>query len=217
MKPDGTGRPVFLLRPIGVIRTPYRTAAGTPIQSTYGRSVEGEVIVEEAYEPALADLERLSLFPGHRGPAFRAFLLEARRAALVWFLLPTLRADTVAAGSQTAPHAAGPLAVQVLITAFSYSHPASYVHELFLLADATHFSGSTAAAAARHSENIPIKAARKPSLDDLAQIADHKGNDPDAVGSHRFVQSPGNRAANQSVDAQLREAKRFLDREVIRK
>jgi tRNA-Thr(GGU) m(6)t(6)A37 methyltransferase TsaA len=45
------------LRPIGVIRSPYRTQAGTPIQSVYGEQVEGDVMVDEPFEPALADIE----------------------------------------------------------------------------------------------------------------------------------------------------------------
>ena len=45
------------LHPIGVIRAPHRTAAGTPIQPAYAEQAEGEVIVSEEYEPALVDLE----------------------------------------------------------------------------------------------------------------------------------------------------------------
>jgi tRNA-Thr(GGU) m(6)t(6)A37 methyltransferase TsaA len=45
------------LRPIGVIRSPFREAPGTPIQPIYGDEFEGEVVVEESFEAALADLE----------------------------------------------------------------------------------------------------------------------------------------------------------------
>jgi tRNA-Thr(GGU) m(6)t(6)A37 methyltransferase TsaA len=45
------------LTPIGVIRSPHDTAAGTPIQPAYAGDVEGQVIVDEKYEEALADLE----------------------------------------------------------------------------------------------------------------------------------------------------------------
>ena len=45
------------LRPIGVIRSPYPVQAGTPIQSVYAEQVEGDVIVDELFEPALADIE----------------------------------------------------------------------------------------------------------------------------------------------------------------
>jgi tRNA (adenine37-N6)-methyltransferase len=47
----------ILLRPIGVIRTPYTTAAGTPIQTVYGRGIQGEVVVNDEYAPALADID----------------------------------------------------------------------------------------------------------------------------------------------------------------
>ncbi len=45
------------MRPIGVIRSPHRTPAGTPIQPTYAQEAEGEIIVHEDFEPALADIE----------------------------------------------------------------------------------------------------------------------------------------------------------------
>jgi hypothetical protein len=80
----------------------------------------------------------------------------------------------------------------------------------------THSPKPAPAAAARHGESIPIKAARKPSLDDLAQIAGHKGDDPNAVGGDHLLQRPGNRATNQGADAKRREAKRLLDGQVIR-
>lgn len=46
------------LTPIGVIRSPHNTAAGTPIQPTYAGKFEGRVIVDEGYEDALDDIER---------------------------------------------------------------------------------------------------------------------------------------------------------------
>ncbi len=45
------------LQPIGVIRTPFKEASGTPIQPAYARGVEGVVVVDDAFEPALADIE----------------------------------------------------------------------------------------------------------------------------------------------------------------
>jgi tRNA-Thr(GGU) m(6)t(6)A37 methyltransferase TsaA len=42
---------------IGTIRTPFSEAAGTPIQPPYGSGAEGKVLVEEAYAPALDDIE----------------------------------------------------------------------------------------------------------------------------------------------------------------
>ena len=44
-------------RPIGRIRTPFLSAAGTPIQAVYAHGVEGRVIVDPPYEAALADIE----------------------------------------------------------------------------------------------------------------------------------------------------------------
>lgn len=42
---------------IGVIRSPFTSALGTPIQPAYARGAEGEVSVSEPYAGALADLE----------------------------------------------------------------------------------------------------------------------------------------------------------------
>jgi tRNA-Thr(GGU) m(6)t(6)A37 methyltransferase TsaA len=47
----------FTFRSIGVIRSPHRSQEGAPVQPAYAAEVEGEVIVDPAYEPALADLE----------------------------------------------------------------------------------------------------------------------------------------------------------------
>jgi tRNA-Thr(GGU) m(6)t(6)A37 methyltransferase TsaA len=44
-------------RVIGVIRTPFQEPAGTPIQSVYGRDVEGQVLLDEPYAAALDDIE----------------------------------------------------------------------------------------------------------------------------------------------------------------
>ncbi len=44
-------------RAIGVIRSPHRVPAGTPIQPRYAQDVEGEVVMREDLEPALMDLE----------------------------------------------------------------------------------------------------------------------------------------------------------------
>lgn len=50
------GKPVAL-ETIGVIHTPFSEAAGTPIQPAYGRGVEGQVLLDERYAPALDDVE----------------------------------------------------------------------------------------------------------------------------------------------------------------
>jgi tRNA-Thr(GGU) m(6)t(6)A37 methyltransferase TsaA len=47
----------FSVTPIGIIRTPFREPAGTPIQAAFGAGVEAVVEVHEDYADALADLE----------------------------------------------------------------------------------------------------------------------------------------------------------------
>lgn len=42
---------------IGTIRTPFLEASGTPIQAAYGQGIEGLVLVNEAYAPALDDID----------------------------------------------------------------------------------------------------------------------------------------------------------------
>lgn len=46
-----------ILRPIGVIRSPHRSHAGTPIQPAYAEGVEGEVVVDESFATALDDID----------------------------------------------------------------------------------------------------------------------------------------------------------------
>lgn len=45
------------LVPIGVIHSPHRSAAGTPIQPAYAEQCEGQVVVDEGFEAALGDLD----------------------------------------------------------------------------------------------------------------------------------------------------------------
>jgi len=45
------------LRTIGVIRSPFTAAVGTPIQPAYARGAAGEVVVAEPYVEALDDIE----------------------------------------------------------------------------------------------------------------------------------------------------------------
>jgi tRNA-Thr(GGU) m(6)t(6)A37 methyltransferase TsaA len=47
----------IFVRPIGVIRSPHRTPAGTPIQPVYAEPCDGRVVVDPELEAALADLE----------------------------------------------------------------------------------------------------------------------------------------------------------------
>ena len=50
-------RQEVVLRAIGVIRSPHRSAAGTPIQSAYADAVEGDVVVDEDFVTALDDID----------------------------------------------------------------------------------------------------------------------------------------------------------------
>jgi tRNA (adenine37-N6)-methyltransferase len=45
------------IQAIGIIRTPFLEASGTPIQSAYGKDIEGRVLLNEAYASALDDIE----------------------------------------------------------------------------------------------------------------------------------------------------------------
>jgi len=51
------GRDQILIRPIGIIRTPFADAPGTPIQSVFGDQFTGRVIVDERYAAALVDVD----------------------------------------------------------------------------------------------------------------------------------------------------------------
>jgi tRNA-Thr(GGU) m(6)t(6)A37 methyltransferase TsaA len=46
----------ILLRPIGVVRSSFREAAGTPIQPSRASGTRGQVIVEERFRAGLQDL-----------------------------------------------------------------------------------------------------------------------------------------------------------------
>jgi tRNA-Thr(GGU) m(6)t(6)A37 methyltransferase TsaA len=50
-------QPETVVQPIGVVRSPHRTAAGTPIQPAYAEQVDGEIVVDRRFESALADIE----------------------------------------------------------------------------------------------------------------------------------------------------------------
>jgi tRNA (adenine37-N6)-methyltransferase len=57
MKSEDLPRVGLTLRAIGVIRSPFTVAAGTPIQPAYADGVAGEVVVAEPYAKALDDIE----------------------------------------------------------------------------------------------------------------------------------------------------------------
>jgi tRNA-Thr(GGU) m(6)t(6)A37 methyltransferase TsaA len=70
------------LHNIGVIRSPYRVAEGTPIQPAYAGDAQGEVIVDPALESALADIEGFEriwlLYWFDRAAAFRPRVVPYR-------------------------------------------------------------------------------------------------------------------------------------------
>lgn len=47
----------IVMRPIGVLRSPFVAAAGTPIQPVYAQGAAGRIELLPEYEPALADLD----------------------------------------------------------------------------------------------------------------------------------------------------------------
>ncbi len=52
-----TERTTITLTPIGVIRSPHLSPAGTPIQPAYAEQCVGQVVVDPPFAAALADLE----------------------------------------------------------------------------------------------------------------------------------------------------------------
>jgi tRNA-Thr(GGU) m(6)t(6)A37 methyltransferase TsaA len=55
---DGAEQRAVLSRaPIGVIRSPWRESQGTPIQPTFAQGARGQVVIDDAYADALADIE----------------------------------------------------------------------------------------------------------------------------------------------------------------
>jgi tRNA-Thr(GGU) m(6)t(6)A37 methyltransferase TsaA len=47
----------FRARPIGVVRSPWAEARGTPIQPVFAEGARGQVVIDAAYEEALTDIE----------------------------------------------------------------------------------------------------------------------------------------------------------------
>jgi tRNA-Thr(GGU) m(6)t(6)A37 methyltransferase TsaA len=54
---DGGSGVSVEFKTIGVIRTPFVEAPGTPVQATYGQGIEGEVWLDEFCAPALDGIE----------------------------------------------------------------------------------------------------------------------------------------------------------------
>jgi tRNA (adenine37-N6)-methyltransferase len=53
----GIGKREFRARPIGVIRSPWTAARGTPIQPIFAQGVRGQLVIDRAYADALTDVE----------------------------------------------------------------------------------------------------------------------------------------------------------------
>lgn len=51
---------LFTLQPIGVIRTPFKSVKGMPIQPTGAVDVAGQVVVDQTYAEGLDDIEGFS-------------------------------------------------------------------------------------------------------------------------------------------------------------
>jgi hypothetical protein len=104
-----------------------------------------------------------------------------------------------------------------LSTALPHSAASSSVHQVFLLVHAAHCPAmaSTTPTTARHRKGVTLQVAVEPSLDDFAQFARHEREHLDTVRCDQLTQRPGNRAANQHADAQIRQTKRLLDRQVV--
>ena len=73
---------MFPMRPIGVVRSPFREQDGTPIQPSFAEGAEGVIEVEPSYTPALADLvgfERIwVLYVFHRARPFAPLVVPYR-------------------------------------------------------------------------------------------------------------------------------------------
>ena len=45
------------IRVVGTIHTPFKEPSGTPIQTEYGKGIEGRILVNDVFVPALDDIE----------------------------------------------------------------------------------------------------------------------------------------------------------------
>jgi tRNA-Thr(GGU) m(6)t(6)A37 methyltransferase TsaA len=82
MNHSGKAADTILARIIGTIRTPFKEASGTPIQSAYARDVEGMLWVDDSFAAALDDIEEferiwLIYWMDRTGP-FRPIVLPYR-------------------------------------------------------------------------------------------------------------------------------------------
>ncbi|MDD5011935.1 MAG: TrmO family methyltransferase, partial [Phycisphaerae bacterium] len=79
MKKDRTPDLLFSFQPIGIIRSPFSEASGTPIQPVYGKGVEGEIELYPDFKTALKDIdgfERIWLiYLFHRASPFKPLVV----------------------------------------------------------------------------------------------------------------------------------------------
>jgi len=72
---EGTGTAEFRARPIGVIRSPWVVARGTPVQPVFAEGARGQVVIDPAYAEALTDIEGFDrlwlIYWLDRGASFR--------------------------------------------------------------------------------------------------------------------------------------------------
>ena len=70
------------IRPIGIVRTPFTSARGTPIQPAYADGAKGKVILDDAFGAALDDIEGFGrlwlLYWMHRVTSFRPRVVPYR-------------------------------------------------------------------------------------------------------------------------------------------
>jgi hypothetical protein len=74
---------------------------------------------------------------------------------------------------------------------------------------------SATAMTARHGKSAASESASEPGINDFAQVAGYKGDDPNAVSLGDFLQPAGNRAADESLNAQSRQFSRSLFRQGV--
>ena len=66
--------PEFTFQPIGILKTPYQSKSGVPIQGIFAHESEGRAEILEEYEPGLKDVEGFShliiIFVFHRSDGY---------------------------------------------------------------------------------------------------------------------------------------------------
>lgn len=104
MRSEAPGEVVY--RPIGVIRTPFKSPRGTPIQPPAARGVRGTVVVYPEYAAGLKDLDGFS----HVILVYHFHLVKSYRLLVVPFL------DSEARGvfATRAPARPNPIGISVV-------------------------------------------------------------------------------------------------------